>query len=96
MSIKNLFLGDFNKTLDIYCNHLNCGEIDIKDDKIKNVNEITSNIIYGTHLYIKNMNVYDYILSLEKTNEDKITILQNQIDDLKKVIYQLTNINLIA
>ena len=62
MSIKNLFLGDLNRTLDVFCNRVNCGDIDIQDNKIKYVKEITSNIINGTHLYIRNMNVYDYIM----------------------------------
>lgn len=107
MSIKNLFKGDFNRTLDIYCNHLNCGEVDIKDNVIKNVNILTSTMINATHLYIRNMNVYDYILSLERNTEkkriddinmleNKINVLQNQINDLKNVIYQLTDINLIT
>jgi hypothetical protein len=107
MSIKNLFKGDFNRTLDIYCNHLNCGDVDINDNIIKNVNILTSNMINATHLYIRNMNVYDYILSLEQNIEikriddinmleNKINVLQNQINDLKNVIYQLTDINLIT
>ena len=107
MSIKNLFLGDFNKTLDLYCNSLNCGDIDIKNNEISKVNFISSTIINATHLYIRNMNVYAYILSLERNIENKriddinmlenkINILQSQINDLKNVIYQLTNINLIT
>lgn len=105
MSIRNYIRGDDNNTLKLFCNHFNCGEVDIRNDNINNV--ITLNAVYinCSKLCIKKIDIEKYIKDNEQYKIDtnlKISNMENDIILLKdnnlklqKVIMELTNINLI-
>jgi len=87
MSIRNISFE--NITFDIFCKHINCGDIDIINNNIDLVNNINTQSVF-----IKDMNVYDYIKELEIKQLTEKNELQNQINELKNIINELTNINL--
>mgnify|MGYP006445867439 CR=1 FL=1 len=103
MSIRNYIKGDDNQTLLMFCNHFNCGEVDIRNDIIKNVKKMYIVDIQSNNIMIDNIDVKKHLMNLNnkvpyiqnKLNvikDNKIPYLENKVIELQNQIIELQKV----